>query len=165
MQKPCIELVLHDIRSAHNVGAILRSADGFAVSAVYIGGYTPYPSVSNDIRLPHIASKLTADIAKTALGAEKSVPIFLYENLEDLVTSKRKDNWCITCLEQTSSSTSLYDFKPPKKILLCVGNEVTGVEPWIITNSDVVIEIPMSGRKESFNVAIATSIALYEMRR
>jgi 23S rRNA (guanosine2251-2'-O)-methyltransferase len=68
-----IILIVHNVRSTHNVGSMLRSADGFAVEKVYLTGYTPYPATASDERLPHLRAKIGRQIQKTALGAEKSV--------------------------------------------------------------------------------------------
>lgn len=65
-------LIAHNLRSAHNVGSLLRTADGLGLQAVYLTGYTPYPLSPNDVRLPHLGQKIEKQIAKTALGAEKT---------------------------------------------------------------------------------------------
>ena len=80
---PKITLLLHNIRSTHNVGAIFRTAEGFGVQQIILSGYTPYPKTTNDPRLPHIADKLTSQIHKTALGAENMVPFTYYESLDE----------------------------------------------------------------------------------
>ena len=74
MASPQISVVAHNIRSSHNVGSIFRTCDGFGVEHLYLSGYTPYPAMQEDTRLPHIVERVTADISKTALGAEKTVP-------------------------------------------------------------------------------------------
>ena len=157
-------LIVHNVRSAHNVGSILRSADGLGVAEVYLSGYTPYPPVPNDSRLPHIARRAATQIAKTALGAEQSIK-WRYEADALQLISRLKDNdYLIAALEQTVLAINLTKFKPPNKIALIVGSEVGGINPEILQAADVHLEIPMSGKKESFNVAIATAIALYQIR-
>ena len=86
---PEILLILHNIRSTHNVGSIFRTAEGFGVSKIILSGYTPYPTIPNDTRLPHIREKLAAQIHKTALGAEAMVPFEYTEqlNLSDIKTT------------------------------------------------------------------------------
>jgi 23S rRNA (guanosine2251-2'-O)-methyltransferase len=135
-----IVLIAHNLRSTHNVGSLLRTADGLGVTSVYLTGYTPYPLAAGDDRLPYIAQKLHKQIAKTALGAENSVA------------------WR---LEQTPHAVPLTEFKPPDKLAMIVGREVEGIEPEILQAAGLAVVIPMSGKKESYNVAIAAAIALY----
>lgn len=157
-------VILHDIRSTHNVGAILRTCDGFGVSKVYVGGFTPYPHVVQDTRLPHIYEKLTKDIAKTALGAEKTVDIELYDDLSSLMRSLRDKKVSIIALEQTPASITLSTFKKPAgDIALLLGREVEGIDQIYLSQCDYCVELPMKGEKESFNVSVATGIALYAL--
>lgn len=160
---PEIVVIAHNIRSTHNVGSIFRSAEGFGVSKIILSGYTPYPSVPNDPRLPHIADKLTAQIHKTALGAETLVPFEYCEALplEDL----RAAGYQIVALEQAPTSVPLAEYKAPDKLALLLGEEVHGIAPDILAKADAIIEIPMRGKKESFNVSVATGIALYILSR
>jgi 23S rRNA (guanosine2251-2'-O)-methyltransferase len=161
---PNISIILHDIRSTHNVGSILRTCDGFGVQTVYIGGYTPYPLQPNDSRLPHISSKLTKDIAKTALGAEESVYIVVYENILDLIDTLRQSGADILALEQSAGSVFLPDYKAPgKDLALILGREVEGIDPGVLSLCDQTLEIPMRGQKESFNVSVAAGMALYAL--
>lgn len=157
-----ITLVLHNIRSTHNVGAIFRTAEGFGVSHIVCSGYTPYPSHSSDIRLPHIAQKLTAQIHKTALGAEKLVPFSYYETIEEWFNSYTSP---IIALEQTTDSIQLEDFPVPDRFALLLGEEVQGIDEAILARCTNAIEIPMVGKKESFNVSVANGIALYQLTR
>lgn len=156
---PEIILIAHNIRSTHNIGSIFRTAEGFGVKQIILSGYTPYPLTDNDSRLPHLARKLTNQIHKTALGAEEMVP-FKYQaepNLDEL----QQDGYRIVALEQAEDSHSLRDYRPPAKIALLLGEEVNGVEPELLAKCDDVVEIPMHGQKESFNVSVAAAIALY----
>lgn len=163
---PELIVIAHNIRSTHNVGAIFRTAEGFGVSKIILSGYTPYPRLvtqdsqaNPDNRLPHIAEKLTTQIHKTALGAETLVP-FEYQELPDL-DALRKDGFTIVGLEQDERSVLLQDYTPPQKIALLLGEEVHGIEADLRNKCDDLIEIPMKGQKESFNVSVATGIALY----
>lgn len=158
---PDIILIAHNIRSTHNVGSIFRTAEGFGVQKVILSGYTPYPKVKNDPRLPHITDKLTGQISKTALGAEALVP-FEYRETLDLGTPDLAE-YRIVALEQAASSVSLREYKPPEKIALLLGEEVHGITPELLAQVDDIVEIPMQGQKESFNVAVATGIALYAL--
>lgn len=158
---PEIVLIAHNIRSTHNVGSIFRTAEGFGVSKIILSGYTPYPSVDHDIRLPHIHQKLTSQIHKTALGAETLVP---FEHFETPDLSRLKaDGYRIVALEQTADSTYLSDYTAPDKIALLLGEEVLGISDELLAQCDDTIEIPMQGKKESFNVSVATGIALYAL--
>lgn len=153
-----ITLVLHNIRSTHNVGSIFRSAEGFGVKEIILTGYTPYPKTDDDSRLPHIADKLTSQIHKTALGAEKLVSFRHYETLNEWMADNKLP---IVALEQSAESQSLPDFNPPKKFALILGEEVNGINPDVLKRCDYIVEIPMFGKKESFNVSVACGVALY----
>lgn len=158
---PKIIVIAHNIRSTHNIGAIFRTAEGFGVTKIIISGYSPYPRINNDSRLPHIADKLTSQIHKTALGAETMVP-FEYQEQPDF-ESLRSLGFRIVGLEQDIQSISLNDYKSPAKIALLLGEEVEGLTADLRKVCDDLIEIPMTGKKESFNVSVATGIALYKL--
>lgn len=162
---PQITLLLHNIRSAHNVGSIFRSAEGFGVKKIICSGYTPYPKLHNDSRLPHIAHKLTAQIHKTALGAETMVPYTYYETLDAwLCENDAGKKIPIYGLEQSPDSTSLRTFASPSSdFALLLGEEVRGIESHYLCWCDKILEIPMNGCKESFNVSVAAGIALYAL--
>lgn len=158
-----IIVIVHNIRSIHNVGSIFRTAEGFGVQKIILSGYTPYPRIENDTRLPHIADKLTAQIHKTALGAEKIVPFTYLETL-DLGTLDLA-GYRLIALEQDDQSTNLRDYDPPAKIALLLGEEVHGITPELLAQVDDIVEIPMQGKKESFNVSVAAGIALYALAK
>lgn len=159
---PEIILLAHNIRSTHNVGAIFRTAEGFGVKKIILSGYTPYPILEKDSRLPHISEKLTSQIHKTALGAETIVPFEYEENLN--FSSLRKNGYRIVGLEQDASSIMLPNYTSPQKIALLLGEEVEGIDTDLRKECDDLIEIPMEGQKESFNVSVATGIALYGLK-
>lgn len=156
-----IVVIAHNIRSTHNIGSIFRTSEGFGVKRVILSGYTPYPELPNDKRLPHIAEKLTKQIHKTALGAENLVP-FEHQESPDF-DSLRKAGYRIVGLEQNERSIRLNDYRPPEKLALLLGEEVEGISPELLSQCDDIIEIPMKGQKESFNVSVATGIALYSL--
>lgn len=160
---PEIILIAHNIRSTHNVGSIFRTAEGFGVSRVILSGYTPYPKLPNDPRLPHIADKLSAQIDKTALGAASLVPFEHQETLN--LGTLQLAGYRIVALEQAANSISLCDYTAPDKLALLLGEEVRGTTPELLAQVDDIIEIPMHGQKESFNVSVATGIALYGLTR
>lgn len=158
---PEIIVIAHNIRSTHNIGSIFRTCEGFGVSKLILSGYTPYPNIQNDTRLPHISNKLTAQIHKTALDAEIMVP-FEYQAQPDL-NSLRSQGFTIVGLEQDERSIMLPDYKTPTKIALLLGEEVEGITSELRGQCDSLIEIPMHGKKESYNVSVATGIALYQL--
>lgn len=159
-----IVLVAHNLRSAHNIGSLLRTAEGLGVDKLYLSGYSPYPLAPNDERLPHLARKIDRQIAKTALGAEKSIDWQHRSDINALLDDLKKQGFVIAALEQSPYSTKLNVFRPPDKLVLMVGREIEGIEPEILAVCDHVLEIPMFGRKESFNVAQAAAMALYHLR-
>lgn len=152
-------VIAHNIRSTHNVGAIFRTSEGFGVTKIILSGYTPYPKHVGDTRLPHIATKLTEQIHKTALGAEEMVP-FEYQETPDFEALKN-NGYRIVGLEQDDRSVMLPKYQPSAKIALLLGEEVKGLTPELLNACDDLIEIPMHGKKESFNVSVAAGIALY----
>lgn len=156
-----IIVIAHNIRSTHNVGAIFRTCEGLGVSKVILSGYTPYPQVVDDTRLPHIATKLTNQIHKTALGAEQMVP-FEYQSAP-LLKDLKAAGFRIVGLEQDERSIMLPKYTAPEKVALLLGEEVEGITPELRLDCDDLIEIPMYGEKESFNVSVATGIALYQL--
>lgn len=158
---PDIIVIAHNIRSTHNVGAIFRTAEGFGIKKIILSGYSPYPQKSPDTRLPHIALKLTSQIHKTALGAEESVP-FEYQETPDIAGLK-SEGYRIAGLEQDETSIPLSEYKAPEKVALILGEEVNGIPPELLEMCEDILEIPMVGKKESFNVSVATGIALYQL--
>lgn len=157
---PEITLLLHDIRSTHNVGSIFRTAEGFGVKEIVLSGYTPYPQLKNDSRLPHLANKLTKQIHKTALGAEGMVPFSRYETIEEFLAG---NSLPILALEQDDTSVSIQNYTPPDNFILLLGEEVKGIDTDLLKKCDIILEIPMKGQKESFNVSVAAGIALYAL--
>jgi 23S rRNA (guanosine2251-2'-O)-methyltransferase len=144
-------VLLDNIRSAWNVGSILRSADGFGFRHAYLCGITP-----------------TADneaVTKTALGAEDSVPWSYHKDAVKLVGELKSEGWTVFALEDTARAIhirhSLNVTSRARPAVLIVGNEVTGVDPELLDLCDQAFHIPMRGEKKSFNVAIAFSIAAY----
>jgi len=162
---PRLYLIVHNIRSCYNVGSLLRTADAMAVDKVYLTGYTPYPKISNDNRLPYIVNKLARQINKTALGAEQSVDWEHEDDVLKLLPKLREQDFTIVALEQSVRALKLPEYEgADKNIALIVGREVEGLEPEVLEASDLHLEIPMLGQKESLNVASAAAIALYQLR-
>lgn len=140
-------IVLPNIRSGHNVGAMFRTADGAGVEKLYLTGYTPCP--------PHV------QVDKVSLGAEKWMPWEHYKNTGPLLKKLKKQGFTIVALEQTRKSDSIYEWKPKFPLALVVGNEKTGVTPNVLKYCDVSVHLPMHGRKNSLNVSVAAGIAMY----
>jgi 23S rRNA (guanosine2251-2'-O)-methyltransferase len=159
-----IILLVHDIRSCHNVGSLLRTAEGFGVSKVYLTGYTPYPSTTHDTRLPHIHQKLSQQISKTALGAESLVAWEHHDDITQVITKLKEGGYTLAALEQTLTSTPLPTYQSPQKIALLLGREVEGIDPVLLQQAEAILEIPMLGQKESFNVVNAAAVALYQLQ-
>ncbi len=163
-----IVIVLDNVRSAHNVGSILRTADGLGVRKVIMCGITPYPiSDTADDRLPHVAKNAHKMITKTALGAEESVK-WEYTHDTHLAIEELKQTHHIVCLEQSPASVIINDFvsgDAPENIALVLGPEVTGISESVLNVADTIVEIPMQGKKESLNVSIAAAIAMYELAK
>lgn len=162
MQK--ITLVLHNIRSTYNVGSITRSAECLGVEKIYATGYTPHTSMVEGIA-PFVLDKMKKSIHKTALGAEEMLPIFHEPNLINLLEKYRKSGYKIIALEQHKKSVNITNFVINSPIVLILGEEVNGITNEILKMVDKIIEIPMLGKKESFNVSVATGIALFEIQR
>jgi 23S rRNA (guanosine2251-2'-O)-methyltransferase len=157
-------LIAHNLRSAHNVGSLLRTCEGLGVDQVFLTGYTPYPLAAKDGRLPHLAQKTDKQIAKTSLGAEKLVKWQQSPDIETVLAELHQAGFEIAALEQAPASIKLPGFRAPDKLAIIVGREVEGLEPEILAGCDQILEIPMFGRKESFNVVQAAAMALYHCR-
>jgi tRNA G18 (ribose-2'-O)-methylase SpoU len=150
-----IYLVLHNIRSTHNVGAIFRTADATGVKKIYISGITPAPIDRFGRARP--------DISKASLGAEKTVEWESTTDIKELIKNLKKEKFQIIAVEQDKKSIDYKDLKKNEKVLLIVGNEVDGVDKEVLDLCDDIIEIPMLGKKESLNVSVATGVVLYSL--
>jgi len=158
-----IVLIIHDVRSSHNVGSMLRTAEGLGVDKVYMTGYTPYPETKNDTRLPHLRRRVTAQIHKTALGAEQYINWQHTDDMSLLLKNLKRKGFVIVALEQTVDSISLSSFRSDEPVALIVGNEIDGIDVGTLNLADTRLGIPMAGTKESFNVSVAASIAMYHL--
>jgi tRNA G18 (ribose-2'-O)-methylase SpoU len=158
-----ITIVAHNIRSIYNVGSIFRTSEGFGVEKVIFSGYTPYPTLSGDTRLPHISNRITKQIHKTALGAEEMVAYEHQADPSQAINDLRSQGYAIVGLELDKHSIPLSEYQPPEKIALILGEEVRGLTQSLRHTCDALLEIPMHGKKESFNVSVATGIALYAL--
>lgn len=155
-------LVLDNIRSCYNVGAILRTAEGFGVSRVALSGYTP--RVHDSGLLPHLREKQDKEIHKTALGAEDMVDIYASDDIRTDLLNYKKEGYLIVGLENNIEDDRLHllgSVKLGDKVVLVLGEEVNGIDYSLYDIFDLFLEIPMRGQKESFNVSVAAGIALY----
>jgi tRNA G18 (ribose-2'-O)-methylase SpoU len=143
---------------------MFRSADGLGVSKIYLSGYTPYPASKNDERLPHIRNSLEKKINKTALGAQKLVLWEKIESIEELIKSLKQDGFTVAALEQTPEALDITTYESPNMVALIVGEETAGLPQTILDICDIHLQIPMLGKKESFNVSVAAAIGLYGLR-
>jgi len=148
-------LILHNIRSVENVGAMFRTADAAGIDRIYLTGYTPAP-------LDRFGRK-RKDLAKSALGAEEYVLWESKKNLPALICRLKKENFLIIGIEQAKNSIDYRDVKLQNKNAFIAGAEVEGIPKNILNKCDVIAEMPMRGRKESLNVSVATGIALFAM--
>jgi tRNA G18 (ribose-2'-O)-methylase SpoU len=151
---PTIEALLDNIRSAFNVGAIFRTADGAAVSHLHLCGIT--------------ATSENPRVSKTALGAERQVPWRYYNNALDAAVQLKGRGYCLWAVEGGERAESLFDVTAEltdNPILLIMGNEVTGIDPALLDLCDRVLYIPMYGRKSSLNVEVAFGIAACHLRQ
>jgi tRNA G18 (ribose-2'-O)-methylase SpoU len=146
-------LILHDIRSVENVGAMFRTADAAGVNKIYLTGYTPTP-------LDRFGRK-RKDLAKSALGAEEFVLWEQKKSLLALMRSLRQEKFLIIAIEQAKNSIDYKKVKLKNCNAFIVGAEVTGIPKNILKKCDIIAEIPMRGQKESLNVSVACGIALF----
>ncbi len=145
-QKLPVVIVLDNVRSMHNVGAVFRTIDGFSFQAIYLCGITAKP--------PH------REIQKTALGATKSVEWKYYSETHQAISELQQEGYEIIAIEQAAQKVWLneFDVQPQKKYALVFGHEVKGVSQGVINKADCVIEIPQQGTKHSFNISVSVGI-------
>ncbi len=160
-----LTIALHNIRSIYNVGAILRTAEGFGVEKVILSGYTPWYKKPG--LLPHLAEKLERHITKTAVGADKMVKTEWVDDLPKYLDETKLLKLGLENNLDDPRLQNLRDFRSEAETeaILVLGEEVEGIPPEILEKLDILLEIPMRGQKESFNVSVATGIALYELTK
>jgi len=148
-------VVLDNIRSALNVGAIFRTADSFGVEKIFLCGTTPIPGQ---------LGRAGKDLAKTALGAQNYVSWEYKKRTIDAIKQLKKQGFRIVALEQAKNSIDIRRYKPKAKVALVLGFEVSGVSKSVLKQCDKIIEIPMLGKKESLNVSVAFGVASYLLK-
>lgn len=147
-----VVLVLDNIRSAHNVGSAFRSADAFKVDKIYLCGICAVPP--------------SAEIHKSALGAENTVPWEQFSNTLDAVQVLKSQGYTVISVEQTQKAVQLQDFIPQKdgRYALVFGNEVNGVSQDVVDASELSLEIPQFGTKHSLNVSVSVGVVLWHLQ-
>lgn len=146
-----VAIVLDNVRSLYNVGAVFRTADAFKVEKVFLCGITAKP--------PH------REIHKTALGAEESVDWDYFKNVEEAVEQIKKENYTLIAIEQAVGSKMLQDFKPDKdhRYAIVFGHEVKGVSQYIMDNAEEAIELPQFGIKHSLNISVSVGVVIWDI--
>ena len=147
------QVILHNIRSHYNVGAIFRTADGAGVRKIYLVGYTPAPKDRFGRSVP--------EISKTALGAEQAIPWEKNDDILALIESLQANGVKVVAVEQAKNSTQLYDFVVPESVAYIFGSETEGLPKEVLESVDEVLELPMLGSKESLNVSVTVGVVLY----
>ncbi len=155
MKQKTAVLILENIRSAQNVGALFRTADAAGVTHIYLVGYTPDPV--DRFNRPR------ADIAKAALGAEQTIPWTHVKTMAPLIKRLKKDGFQVIAIEQSEHSIDYKKIQATANVACILGNEVDGISKNTLKAVDVVAEIPMKGKKESLNVSVAGGIALFRI--
>jgi tRNA G18 (ribose-2'-O)-methylase SpoU len=148
-------LILHDIRSAENVGAIFRTADAIGITKIYLSGYTPSP-------IDRFGRK-RKDVAKSALGAEEAIPFEAAPDLNVLITSLKDAGYSIIAIEQSPQALNYRSVDIHGPAAFMFGNEVSGLSAETLLLADIIAEIPMRGEKESLNVSVSAGVALFGM--
>ena len=153
-------VIAHNIRSAHNIGSIFRTADGCGVEKIFLTGYTPTPATKETVYL----TRAHKDFAKTALGAEKNMAWEYQEDVMEPISQLKAKQYQIIALEQDERSINYRRYQPMLNVALFIGNEVDGVDAEVLQRADGIIEIPMRGQKNSLNVSVAFGIAAFEIK-
>jgi len=149
-------VILHNIRSAHNVGSIFRTSEGAGVSKIFISGYTPAPIDR--------FGREQKEILKTSLGATHMVPFEVVDSIEDCIQKLKEEGMSVVSVELTPHAIDYKSYVPTKDTAFIFGNETSGVEEDVLKLSDTHIEIPMSGQKESLNVSVCAGVILFHFR-
>jgi 23S rRNA (guanosine2251-2'-O)-methyltransferase len=149
--KSPVVLVLDNVRSLHNVGAVFRTADAFALEKIWLCGITGRPP--------------QREITKTALGSEESVAWEYAPHTTEAINKLRAAGYLVVAVEQTTGSILLPQFRPApdRPVALVVGNEVFGVDDAVLALCDAAVEIPQFGTKHSLNVGVAAGVVLWDV--
>ena len=165
-------VVADNIRSLENIGSIFRTADAIGVKKIFLCGISGFPPIGEDQSTyltrkigarPSTQKVLSALVSKTALGAEKTIPFEYHKQTWRLIEKLKKSGINIVALEQDKKAINYLKFKPKFPLTLIIGNEVKGISQKILKKADKIIYLPMQGKKESLNVAVAFGVAGYHI--
>lgn len=145
-------VILHNIRSCFNVGAIFRTADAVGIEKIFLTGYTPSPEEKKE------------KIKKTALGAEEFVLWEKWKNISSLIEKLKKEKIKIVALETKKEAIPYFKFRPSFPLALVLGNEKRGLDKRILKKADLILKVPMFGKKESLNVAVVFGIVAFHLK-
>lgn len=163
MQLPLV-VVADNIRSGYNIGALFRVGDGAGIERLILTGITPHPKIKADKRPTYIVEGAERAIAKTALGAERSLPFEYRERTLDALMELKRQGRTIYGLEISPKAKSLFAVRPAFPAALVLGQELGGLNEEVLKHCDEIWQIPMFGQKESLNVASAAAAALFWLR-
>jgi len=160
-QSKNIVVIVHNIRSALNVGSVFRICDATGVNKLYLTGYTPYPRLKKDKRLNFEIEKTEKKIKKSGLEGFGNIPFEHVDNILLLLETLKRKGYKIIALEQKNNSQDIYRFNLKGNTAIIVGNEVAGIEKKVLNFCDAIVEIPMLGKGKSLNVAVSLAVCLY----
>ena len=146
-------LIIENVRSAYNVGAMFRTADGAGVTKIFLVGYTPTPIDR--------FGRVQSEISKTSLGASETIAWESADTSVAVIAKLQSEGFIAVAIEQSPTAISLKDFVVPEQVVYIMGSEVTGVTAETLDAVDQVVDIPMLGAKESLNVSVAAGIVMY----
>lgn len=146
-----VSVLLHNVRSAYNVGAFFRTLDGVGGSHLYLSGISPTPAHRG--------------VAKTALGAESTLPWSQVDDPVPTLDTLHREGWTIAAIETLIPAVDVFEWQPSFPVCLVFGHEVDGLASEIVEHASVRVRIPMLGRKQSLNVATSGGVVLYELLR
>lgn len=157
-------MIAHNLRSVHNVGALLRTGEVFAVEKIHTTGFTPYPTQPDDSRDARLRARQTRKMAKSAAGAEHTMPLTHGLDVHALIDSLHGQGYVVAGLENDPSAEPIDEYRPGGKIALILGDEVHGIQESLQDRCDMLLQIPVFGGKNTLNVSVAAGIALYLLR-
>lgn len=144
-------VICDNIRSLENIGSIFRTSDALCVDKIFLCGISGTPP--------------SPKITKTALGAEQNIPFERYLQTWRLIEKLKKQKVCIVAVEQAKKSILYTEYKPKFPLALVMGNEVKGISSAVLKRADTIVHLPMRGKKESLNVAVAFGVIGYELNK
>ncbi len=153
--KHSVEVALEDVRSAHNVGSVFRTADGAGAAHMHLIGMTPTPIDR--------FGRARADVRKVALGAERTVPWTYHESSTAFLDALRAAGKILVAVEQDARAKDYRTFVPEGDVVLLFGSEVEGISRELLDAASCIVAVPMYGQKESLNVSVASGVVLFSL--